>query len=371
MAASGSASPRAGRGGREGADRRPQRGQERGVRPRPPPATSPPTSPTAQCRAAVAEAERLSAGSTSWSTTPAPTSASARRPGRGRLAQGDRHQPDQHAPDVQAAYPLLKRQGGKIINIGSMMSLFGVPFSPAYAASKGGVVQTRGARDCLGRRQHPGNAILPGWIDTARTRRGAALRRVLARVPAGRWGEPRDMAGSRVPGRASVDFITAPLRRRRVSALSALYPCPRPQWVRSRQQPSPASRVRKRGEIMPKRTDIPSILIIGAGPIVIGQACEFDYSGAQACKALRAEGYRVVLVNSNPATIMTDPGPGRRHLCRADHAGDRRENHRPREAGRAAADHGRPDRAQHGDDARRIRRARETRRRADRRQAPT
>jgi carbamoyl-phosphate synthase large subunit len=59
---------------------------------------------------------------------------------------------------------------------------------------------------------------------------------------------------------------------------------------------------------MPKRTDLKSILIIGAGPIVIGQACEFDYSGAQACKALKAEGYRVVLVNSNPATIMTDPG---------------------------------------------------------------
>jgi carbamoyl-phosphate synthase large subunit len=59
---------------------------------------------------------------------------------------------------------------------------------------------------------------------------------------------------------------------------------------------------------MPRRTDLKSILIIGAGPIVIGQACEFDYSGAQACKALRAEGYRVILVNSNPATIMTDPG---------------------------------------------------------------
>src|SRR5690242_3739235 len=58
---------------------------------------------------------------------------------------------------------------------------------------------------------------------------------------------------------------------------------------------------------MPRRTDIHTILIIGAGPIVIGQACEFDYSGAQACKALREEGYRVVLVNSNPATIMTDP----------------------------------------------------------------
>ena len=58
---------------------------------------------------------------------------------------------------------------------------------------------------------------------------------------------------------------------------------------------------------MPKRTDIKSVLIIGAGPIVIGQACEFDYSGVQACKALREEGFKVILINSNPATIMTDP----------------------------------------------------------------
>ncbi|HEY9836564.1 MAG TPA: hypothetical protein V6D27_06670, partial [Vampirovibrionales bacterium] len=58
---------------------------------------------------------------------------------------------------------------------------------------------------------------------------------------------------------------------------------------------------------MPRRNDIQKILIIGSGPIVIGQACEFDYSGTQACKALREEGYEVVLVNSNPATIMTDP----------------------------------------------------------------
>src|SRR6266511_2896316 len=61
------------------------------------------------------------------------------------------------------------------------------------------------------------------------------------------------------------------------------------------------------GVTMPKRTDIHKILIIGAGPIVIGQACQFDYSGTQASKALREEGYQVVLVNSNPATIMTDP----------------------------------------------------------------
>ena len=59
---------------------------------------------------------------------------------------------------------------------------------------------------------------------------------------------------------------------------------------------------------MPKRDDIQKILIIGSGPIVIGQACEFDYSGTQACKALRSLGYQIVLVNSNPATIMTDPG---------------------------------------------------------------
>src|SRR6188472_3746264 len=58
---------------------------------------------------------------------------------------------------------------------------------------------------------------------------------------------------------------------------------------------------------MPKRTDIKRVLVIGSGPIVIGQACEFDYSGTQACKALRAEGLEVILVNSNPATIMTDP----------------------------------------------------------------
>ncbi|HEY7532373.1 MAG TPA: hypothetical protein VH681_06255, partial [Nitrospiraceae bacterium] len=58
---------------------------------------------------------------------------------------------------------------------------------------------------------------------------------------------------------------------------------------------------------MGKRTDIASILLIGSGPIVIGQACEFDYSGTQACKTLKEEGYRVILINSNPATIMTDP----------------------------------------------------------------
>jgi carbamoyl-phosphate synthase large subunit len=78
---------------------------------------------------------------------------------------------------------------------------------------------------------------------------------------------------------------------------------------------------------MPKRTDIKSILIIGAGPIVIGQACEFDYSGTQACKALKEEGYRIILVNSNPATIMTDPDLGRCDLYRTDHSGSCCQDH--------------------------------------------
>ena len=79
---------------------------------------------------------------------------------------------------------------------------------------------------------------------------------------------------------------------------------------------------------MPKRTDISSILIIGAGPIIIGQACEFDYSGVQAVKALKAEGYRVILVNSNPGHDHDRSGLGGRHLYRADHARDGREDHR-------------------------------------------
>lgn len=70
---------------------------------------------------------------------------------------------------------------------------------------------------------------------------------------------------------------------------------------------------------MPKRTDIKKIMIIGSGPIVIGQACEFDYSGTQACKVLRSQGYEVVLVNSNPATIMTDPEFAEKHTSSRSH----------------------------------------------------
>ena len=99
------------------------------------------------------------------------------------------------------------------------------------------------------------------------------------------------------------------------------------------------------------RDDIQSILVIGSGPIVIGQACEFDYSGTQACRVLREEGYRVVLANSNPATIMTDPDFADRTYIEPLTPEVRRPDHRARAARRRAADARRPDRAQRGDGA--------------------
>ena len=124
---------------------------------------------------------------------------------------------------------------------------------------------------------------------------------------------------------------------------------------------------------MPRRDDIASILIVGAGPIVIGQACEFDYSGAQACKALRAEGYRIVLVNSNPATIMTDPESGRPPPISSPSPPELGgAGHQARASGRPAPHHGRPDRDQRRDGAgaRQWRRSITHGRRADRRQCP-
>ena len=97
---------------------------------------------------------------------------------------------------------------------------------------------------------------------------------------------------------------------------------------------------------MPRRTDIHKILIIGSGPIVIGQACEFDYSGTQACRALRQEGFEVVLVNSNPATIMTDPEIADRTYIEPLNARNAHRDHRERTARCPAADGGRADRAE-------------------------
>ena len=97
---------------------------------------------------------------------------------------------------------------------------------------------------------------------------------------------------------------------------------------------------------MPRDTSIKSVLVIGSGPIVIGQACEFDYSGTQAIKVLRKEGIRVSLVNSNPATIMTDPEYADRTYVEPLTPGGGRGDPRARAAGRAAAHGRRPDRAQ-------------------------
>ena len=118
---------------------------------------------------------------------------------------------------------------------------------------------------------------------------------------------------------------------------------------------------------MPRRDDIHKILILGSGPIVIGQAAEFDYSGVQACKVLREEGYEVVLVNSNPATIMTDPEFADATYVEPLLPGPVRADHRARAPRRAAADARRPDRAEPRQGAARGRHARALRRRADRR----
>ena len=117
---------------------------------------------------------------------------------------------------------------------------------------------------------------------------------------------------------------------------------------------------------MPRRDDLESILIIGAGPIVIGQACEFDYSGTQACKALKEEGYRVILVNSNPATIMTDPASADAIYIEPIHWRADRGDHREGTPERVAADDGRPDGAELRARSRARGRAREVRRRAHR-----
>jgi hypothetical protein len=98
---------------------------------------------------------------------------------------------------------------------------------------------------------------------------------------------------------------------------------------------------------MPKRKELKKIMMIGSGPIVIGQACEFDYSGTQACKALREEGYEIVLVNSNPATIMTDPEVADRTYIEPDHARGVSQDHRQGAPRRAAAHPGRADRPEH------------------------
>ena len=127
-----------------------------------------------------------------------------------------------------------------------------------------------------------------------------------------------------------------------------------------------APRARSRGwPDMPRRDDLTSILVIGSGPIVIGQACEFDYSGTQACRVLREEGYRVILANSNPATIMTDPDFADRTYIEPLTPGGAGGDHRPRASRRRAADARRPDRSEHRHGP--VRRGTDRRARDDRR----
>ncbi len=109
---------------------------------------------------------------------------------------------------------------------------------------------------------------------------------------------------------------------------------------------------------MPRRNDLHRILIIGSGPIIIGQACEFDYSGTQAAKALRADGFEVILVNSNPATIMTDPELADKTYIEPLTATVSRRDHPPRTSRRAALHRRRPDRPQSFRGTGRSRRAR-------------
>ncbi len=119
---------------------------------------------------------------------------------------------------------------------------------------------------------------------------------------------------------------------------------------------------------MPKRQDIHTILVIGSGPIVIGQACEFDYSGTQGCKALREEGYRVVLINSNPATIMTDPEIADRTYIEPMTIENLEQIIEREKPDVLLPDARRPDGAEPRRRARRARRAREARRGVDRRE---
>src|SRR5690606_15126204 len=147
---------------------------------------------------------------------------------------------------------------------------------------------------------------------TARGRVGRPVRRRAVR-PGGRLArrtERRRRRRSGVPRPPSVLGAVPPRgggrpARRRLPVRPLRGPDGRPHRAGHGHRPS--HRHRRRRPLMPRRTDLSSILVIGSGPIVIGQAAEFDYSGTQACRVLREEGFRVVLVNSNPATIMTDP----------------------------------------------------------------
>ncbi len=150
-------------------------------------------------------------------------------------------------------------------------------------------------------------AVLEGFVSISLRPHGKGPDRVVRQARLHAWprkgqDERGAIGNSRPGGKAGKADPEAGHRNSKNDAApkAKCFPLPKKIWRISLKKPTGWS-------LMPKRTDIQSILIIGAGPIIIGQACEFDYSGTQACKALREEGYRIILVNSNPATIMTDP----------------------------------------------------------------
>ena len=150
---------------------------------------------------------------------------------------------------------------------------------------------------------HPVKDFTTGKVEITSMNHGFAVDR--ASLPAVSRGDPR-LAVRRLQCRAEAEGQAGVLGA--VPPGSLARPAGQPLPLHPLRRDDEGKEGHERRKLMPKRTDIKSILIIGAGPIVIGQACEFDYSGTQACKALKEEGYRIILVNSNPATIMTDPG---------------------------------------------------------------
>ena len=179
----------------------------------------------------------------------------------------------------------------------------------------------------------------------------------------GRRARTSARAGVETCGRSTRDFRSTSLMPESVPSIGLLLDHD-DEWRESRR----TSRWEQREATpMPRRDDIQKILLIGSGPIVIGQAAEFDYSGVQACKVLLEEGYEVVLVNSNPATIMTDPEFADRTYVEPLLPELGGADHRARAPRRAAADARRPDGAQPGQGAARRRHAGALRRRADRR----
>ena len=283
-----------------------------------------------------------------------PAPALAARPGRGRARRRPRaadvlaRRPDgvflSNGPGDPAMVPYAVEAIGELVG---NVPVFGICLGhQLLGRALGGEHVQAAVRPP--RRQPPGAQ----HAHRARSRspaRTTTSRRRRARSPAGAERDPRQPQRRHQRGHA---------RARTCPAFSVQYhpeagPGPHDtRYLFDRVRDADAARTIERyGAECPGVTTSHSILIIGSGPIVIGQACEFDYSGTQACRVLKDEGYRVVLANSNPATIMTDPDFADATYIEPLDVGGGRRDHRARAARRRAADARRADRAQHGDGA--------------------